>query len=110
MSDDELEACECGFETDNIFEMLEHCEMDIMWSLKISPSFSFNLFTFLKEMSRLARNGHTEDVDDAIQSFTYLLFKASEDVNIEDKLRDVFVKKESEELIANLERMLKENG
>lgn len=110
MNDNELEKCECGFETDNIFEMFDHCEMDLMWNLKVSQSFSFNLYAFLREMSRLARNGHSEEVDQALQSFTYLLFRASEDQDIEGKLKDMFIKKESEKLIEDLERMLDSNG
>lgn len=110
MNDDELEKCECGYETDNIFEMFEHCEMDLMWSLKISDTFSFNLYAFMRELSRLARLGETVEIDQAIQSFTYLLFKASEDRDIESKLKDVFVRKESEKLISELERMLDGNG
>lgn len=109
-NDDDLEKCECGFESDNIFEMFEHCEMELVWNLKISPTFSFNLYTFLKEMSRLARLGDTEEVDAALQSFTYLLFKASQEDDIDVKLKDMFVRKESEKLISELERMLEGNG
>jgi hypothetical protein len=39
-----------------------------------------------------------------------MLYKAAENDNFDSQLKDVFVRKESEELIQNLERMLKENG
>jgi hypothetical protein len=110
MSKDELDKCECGFETDDIFEMFEHTGIDMQWSLKVSKDFSFNLYTFFQEMSRLARHGSTEDIYDAIQAISYMLYKAAGDDDFDSQLKDVFVRKESEELIANLERMLDNNG
>ena len=110
MNDNEIEKCECGYETDNIFEMFDHAEMNLVWSLKISESFSFNLYAFLRELDRLALYGQIEEIDAALQSFAYLLYKASSEENIEDKLKDVFVKKESAKLIDELERMLNGNG
>ena len=110
MKDNDLERCECGFETDDIFEMFEHTEINMQWQLKISKDFSFNLYSFFEELNRLARQGNSEEVYDAIQAISYMLYKAAENDNFDAQLKDVFVRKESEELIENLERMLKENG
>ena len=110
MKDDNLEKCECGFETDDVFEMFEHAEIRMEWYLKVSKDFSFNLYSFFEELSRLARNGQTMEVYDAVQSISYMLYKAAENDDFDAQLKDVFVKKESEELIANLERMLDNNG
>lgn len=108
--DNNLDKCECGYETDDIFDMFDHTGIDMQWSLKVSKDFSFNLYSFFEEMSRLARQGNSEEVYMAIQAISYMLYKAASSDDFDVKLKDMFVRKESEELIENLERMLKDNG
>jgi DNA polymerase elongation subunit (family B) len=109
-SNDDLEKCECGYETDDVFDMFDHTGIDMQWQLKVSKDFSFNLYSFFEELSRLSRQGNSEEVYDAIQAISYMLYKAAENEDFDSQLKDVFVRKESEELIENLERMLKDNG
>jgi hypothetical protein len=108
-NDDDLEKCECGFETTDIFEMFDHTGIEMQWMLKISKDFSFNLYSFFEEMNRLARQGNTEEVYSAIQAISYMLYKAAEGDDFDSQLKDVFVRKEAEELISDLERMLNSN-
>lgn len=111
MEDKELlQECDCGFATEDAFEMFEHCGMEFEWKLKITKSFSFNLFEYLKVLNTLAKEGNTDDVRDAVQALTFLLFKVSEDGEFDERLTDMYIEKQSEEFVNDIERMLKNNG
>lgn len=110
-NEEDIERCDCGYETGDVFEMFEHTGVELDWRLKVTPSFSFNLFLFLKEMSQLSREGRSDEVYEHLQSLSYLLYKVSEDNRyVENKLKDLYCENEAEQLISDLERMLDNNG
>ena len=49
--EDGVFGCEdCGYRTPDVFDLLEHCETDFFWSVKLSRRYSFDLFQFLQAL------------------------------------------------------------
>lgn len=100
---------DCDFETTDVFDLLDHCGITFSWGIKVSKGYTFDLFGFLESLNASVDAGHLEDAYEIIQSAALLMCNASEN-QLDELIDEVMVKSETEELIVNLERMLKENG
>lgn len=80
-SDDGYFGCEYDdFKTSNLFEYMEHHNIEFDWMLRLSPNYSLNLFTFLDELTFFMEEKNYDEVWNHIQSVVLLLINScSED-------------------------------
>ena len=100
---------DCDFKTTDVFDLLDHCGIEFSWGVKVSKGYTFDLFGFLQSLSASIDAGYLEDAYDIVQSAALLMCNASEN-QLDELIDEVMIRSESEELIVNLERMLKDNG
>lgn len=95
---------ECTFDTDNLFELLDHQGVDYTWGIRLSRSHSFDMFQFLKSLDENLSD--PEELHTIVQSAMILFINASRD-EIDDFVIESAILTESESLIENIEKMLK---
>lgn len=97
----------CEFETDNLFELLEHQGVEYTWGVRLSRQHSFNMFEFLRAVDENWDN--PEELFTIVQSALMLFINASRD-ELDDFIIESTILNESDSLIHGVERMLKNNG
>lgn len=100
---------DCDFETTDVFELLDHCGIKFAWGVRVSKGYTFDLFGFLESLSNAINAGYLEEAYDVVQSAALLMCNASEN-QLDELIDEVMVRSEADELIVNIERMLKDNG
>lgn len=103
------EEPDCDFETTDVFDLLDHCGIEFSWGVKVSKGYTFDLFGFLEAMSRAIDLGDLDNAYEIVQSAALLMCNASEG-QLDELIEEVVLKSDAQDLIINLERMLKENG
>lgn len=103
------EQTDCDFETTDVFDLLDHCGIRFSWGVKVSKGYTFDLFGFLESLNSAIDGGYLDEAYDIVQSAALLMCNASEN-QLDELIDEVMVRSEADELIVNLERMLKDNG
>ena len=104
-------CCECGFETNNVYEMARHQVDDdeaILWVIRLSEKYSFNLFSFLEEMYSVLEEGNIDEAKFFVQA-TGMAFLASMDGALDELVQEAIVQEEISVMDESLMRILKEN-
>ena len=104
--------CECGFSTDNIFELGEHHsedDMEIMWMARLSERYSFNLFPFFSEVYKCIDNGNYEKAKMFLQA-TGMAFLAAMNGDLEELVDEAIIQEEVSEIDESLKKILMENN
>lgn len=102
-------ADDCGFSTSDIFEFLQHSNIDFEWGVRLNKRFSFDLFTFLSLINDLANEGNLDGVWDAVQSATLMMVNVS-DGDLEEFVEEIVVAGEMDDMISDIEKLLKKDG
>lgn len=108
---DGLYCCEtedCDFKTVNIFDLLDHVQVEFTWDVRVTPKYCFDLFKFFYSLSEMIDRGSLDELYDVIQDTACLFVNASSD-ELDDFIEEVIITDEADAGIKNLERMLKEN-
>lgn len=100
---------DCDFSTTDVYELLDHCNIEFEWSIKISKEYSFNLFPFLEKLSHLLDAGDLEYAYDLVQDASILMCNAGAG-ELDEFIDECLIKEGLDETLKGLERMLKENG
>jgi hypothetical protein len=103
-------TCECGFGTDNVYEMARHHSDEddsILWLVKLSDKYSFNLFSFLDEVYKVVSEGDIEQAKFFLQA-TGMAFLAAMDGDLEELVQEAIVQEELSAMDESLMRILKE--
>jgi hypothetical protein len=93
----------CTYDTDNLFELLEHQGVEYTWGIRLSSKHSFDFFQFLKAIDESLTDA--EEIYTIVQSALMLFINASRD-EIDDFVMESAILTESEGLIENIEKML----
>lgn len=104
-------ACECGFDTDNVYEMARHQVDDddaILWVIRLSEKYSFNLFSFLEELYSVITEGDIDEAKFFLQA-TGMAFLAAMDGDLDNLVQEAIVQEELSVMDESLMRILKEN-
>ena len=104
-------TCECGFDTDNVYEMARHHVDDddaVLWVVRLSEKYSFNLFSFLEELYEVITEGNIEEAKFFLQA-TGMAFLAAMDGDLEELVQEAIVQEELSAMDESLMRILKEN-
>jgi len=104
-------TCECGFSTDNVYKMARHNADDedaIIWAVRLSEEYSFNLFAFLEELYSVLAEGNVDEAKFSLQA-TGMAFLAAMDGDLEELVREAIVQEELSAMDESLLRILKEN-
>lgn len=102
-------ADDCGFRTSDVFEFLQHCNIDFEWGVRLNKRFSFDLFTFLSLINDLTNQGDLDGVWDAVQSATLMMVNVS-DGDLEEFVEEIVVAGEMDDMMSDLEKLLKKDG
>lgn len=69
----------CGFKTKDVFEWVEHANIEFAWSIRLDKRFSFDMFDFLYIMNELLKSGQYDEAYKHTQNAAILLINASND-------------------------------
>jgi hypothetical protein len=97
-----------NFNTQNIFDYMEHFGVEYDWMVKLNPRYNFNLFTFLNELSTLIALEDTEEAYILVQSVSLMLVNASGE-DFDDFVEEAEVISGTKEMFDQLERFLDDN-
>lgn len=100
---------DCGFSTSDIFELLQHCNIDFEWGVRLNKRFSFDLFTFLSLINDLTNRGDLDELWDAVQSATLMMVNVS-DGDLEEFVEEIVVSGEMDDMMTDIEKLLKKDG
>lgn len=103
--------CECGFSTNNVYEMARHNadnEDAIIWAVRLNEKYSFNLFAFFEELYNIITEGRIDEAQFFLQA-TGMAFLASMDGGLEELVQEAIVQEEISVMDESLLRILKEN-
>ena len=90
--------------------MLEHCEIDFNWQVRMAGLYHFDLFHFLKNLNELMADGCYDTAREYTQGVA-LCYTNSFDgnANIQKMFEEILVRKNTSKIIEGMEGMLK-NG
>lgn len=97
------------FKTRNIFAYMEHAGMDFDWMIKISKRYSFNMFTFLNEITFLLLEERYDEVWNSIQGVSLMFVNSCGD-DFDEFLRETEVITTSEDMFSQIEQYLNKEG
>lgn len=97
----------CGFESNDIFDYLRHTGTEYKWGVRISPDTTFDMFAFIETLNHHINIGDLEEAYELIQSFSLMMVNVSEG-EFEEFLKESYLLEGTDEVIRELERMLKE--
>ena len=103
------ETEDCEFTTDDVFELLDHANIEFTWGVRITPKWSFDMFHFLKVLSEMSFDGDVDGLINIVQDVAVMFANASNGAKLESFIEDSMVMEEVDEGIKNIERMLREN-
>lgn len=104
-------SCECGFTTNNVFELGEHHadeDMEIMWMARLSEKYSFNMFPFMAEVYRCIESNELDKAKMFLQ-LTGMAFFAAMSGDLEDLVDEAIIQEEMSEIDDSLKKILMEN-
>ena len=102
------ETEDCDFKTVDLFDFLDHVQVEFTWDVRVTPRYCFDLFKFFRAVSQIIDEGNLDELYDVIQDTACLFVNASSD-ELDDYIQEVIITDEADTGIKNLERMLKEN-
>ena len=109
---DERGLYHCEFDdykTDNIFAYMQHADIDFDWMIKLDKRYSFNMFTFLNQLTWQFLNKEYEEAWHSVQGVS-LLFVNSTGDDFEDFLEEAEVISGMENMFDDIEKFLKEKN
>ena len=102
-------VCEAeNFKTTDVFDYLNHADIEFTWGVRLSEKTSLDMFTFLTLMNDAVLTGDLDEAYDMIQSAALLLVNASSE-EADDYIEEAIVRANSKDMIRSMEEMLK-NG
>lgn len=99
---------DCTFKTKNVFELLEHMNVEYSWSVKIDRRFSFDMFDFLALLDDCIAHNDIEDIRRHIQSSAILFINASNGT-VDKFFEETIVREQLPEMFRELDKILEEN-
>jgi hypothetical protein len=96
----------CSYETDDLFELLEHNGVEYTWGVRLSAKHSFDMFKFLDSVDHALCHGDFEEIETIVQSALMLFINASSD-ELDDFIMESTIISESESLVNGIEKMLR---
>ena len=96
----------CPFETDSLFELLDHNGVEYTWGVRLSPKHSFDMFKFLDGIDHAICHGDFNELHAIVQSALMLFINASTD-ELDDFIMESTIISESESLVNGIEKMLR---
>lgn len=97
------------FTTDNIFAYMQHADIDFDWMIKIDRRYSFNMFTFLNQLTWHLLNKEYEEAWHSVQGVS-LMFVNSTGDDFDEFLKEAEVVSGMENMFDDIERFLKEKN
>lgn len=108
-SDDGYFGCEYDdFKTSNLFEYMEHHKLSFDWMVRLSPSYSLNLFTFLEEMCFFMEDENYDEVWNHVQSVVLLLINSCGD-DFEKFVQEAELVSGTKDMFDQLDKFLRNN-
>lgn len=96
------------FKTENLFKYLDHFGVEYDWMVKLNPRYSFNLFTFLQEVTGFIEDEDYSEVWNLIQSVTLMLINASGE-DFDEFVMESEVIAGTQNMFEQLERFMNDN-
>lgn len=98
----------CGFETDDVFEYLDHANIEYAWAVRLSKKYSFDMFEFLMLINEYLVRGEAEEARQHIQSAAVVMINASNN-SIDEFFEEHVVQDQLPDMFNEIEKILKEN-
>lgn len=96
------------FETDSVFEYLDHAGVEFTWGVRLSKSVSLDMFKFLSILNEAAEEGDQAAMYELIDSATLLLVNASSD-EVDEYIEECIVRASMGDVMKNIEEILSDN-
>lgn len=107
--DDGTFACKkCDYATDNLYNYMDHFGVEYDWMVKLNPRYSFNLFTFLQEMTYLVEEKDLGEAWGLLQSVVLMLINASGE-DFDEFVEESEVILGTQSMFEQLERFMNDN-
>lgn len=94
------------FETDDLFEYMEHFGVEYEWMVRVAPKYTFNMFKFLEALTDMVAREDFNEAWEHIQSATLLLINASGE-DFEEFVEEAEVIAGMDTMMNQVEEMLK---
>lgn len=95
-----------NYKTTDIFDYLDHSEVEFVWGIKLSKKVSLDMFHFLSLLNDSIVQGNLDEAYDTVQSAALLLVNASSD-EVDEFIEEAIVRGTTGEMIRSIEEMLK---
>jgi hypothetical protein len=99
---------DCTFKTKDIFELLDHMNVEYAWAVKIDKKYSFDMFEFLAMLNDHIVHGEYEEVGRHIQSAATLFINASNGT-VGKFFEETIVQEQLPRMYKELDKILEEN-
>lgn len=99
---------ECNFKTKDIFELLDHMNVEYSWAVRVDKKYSFDMFDFLALLNDHIIHREYEDIQRHIQSAAILFINASNGT-AGKFFEEMIVQEQLPEMFKEVDKMLEEN-
>lgn len=100
---------DCDYKTDDVFDLLFHCQLDFNWVIRLSSRYSLDLFLVLQAIKDMNESGDKDGVHELVEAIALALVNASEgNFTFNKFLHETIVRSNAESIIHGLEEMLKD--
>lgn len=99
-------VCECDQKFTNVFDFLDHNGVEYEWGVRITKSWSFDMFEFMNSIDQYLREGDTQAIYESVQSAALTMLNASEGKFMEF-MEEATVAGEMEDIYAGVEKLLR---
>lgn len=97
------------YSTDNVFAYMQHADIEFDWMIKLDRKYSFNMFTFLNQLTWYLAEREYAEAWYSVQSVA-LLFLNSTGEDFEEFLKEAEVISGMDDMFVEIEQYLKEKN
>jgi hypothetical protein len=102
---------ECEFTTNNVFIMLNHCEMQFQWNVQMVGKHHVDIFQILETLDELIEEQAFDTVREYVQGIALCYVNSFDgDVNLTKMFEEILVRKNTGKIIEGMEKMLKDEN
>lgn len=99
----------CGFKTKDVFEWIDHANIEYSWGIRLDRRFTFDMFDFLYILNELLISGQYDEAKKHTQTAAILLINASNE-NLDKYVEESLVRQEMPILMAEVNEFLQKEA
>lgn len=106
---EDIDVCSCGYEWQNLWDMLEHRQIRFMASLPLSANAAIDVFSVLKELWNAIKEERYEDAQAVLEGVAAAIYEAATG-NFDKSYSEMLIDSFTENLDEKLKEFLDEQA